>query len=48
MKGVNIDAELRQAEEISRTVGLEYYARHEIRLPITQDTRNIIIFKKTK
>ena len=48
MKGINIDAELRQAEKISRTVGLEYYARHEIRLPITQDTRNIIIFKKTK
>jgi len=48
MKGINIEAELRQAEKISRTVGLEYYARHEIRLPITQDTRNIIIFKKTK
>lgn len=46
MKGADIHKELEQAEEISRKVGLEHTGCHEIRLPITGDFRNIIIYKK--
>ena len=46
MKGINIKAELEQAEEVSQTVGLEHVGCHEFRLPITGDLRNIVIYKK--
>lgn len=46
MKGGKIDAEEKQAEEICRSVRLKYTACHEIRLPVTQDTRKILIFEK--
>ena len=47
MKGVNINKELEEAEEISQEVGLKHIGCHAIRLPITEDFRNIVIYKKT-
>jgi 16S rRNA (guanine527-N7)-methyltransferase len=46
MKGVNINKELEEAEGISQEVGLKHIGCHEIRLPITEDFRKIVIYKK--
>ncbi|MDO9529831.1 MAG: 16S rRNA (guanine(527)-N(7))-methyltransferase RsmG [Syntrophales bacterium] len=48
MKGINIDEELEQAEEISTKTGLEYAECHTIELPVTGDRRNIVVYKKAR
>jgi 16S rRNA (guanine527-N7)-methyltransferase len=48
MKGINVDAELEQAERISTKVGLEHVGCYKIELPVTGDRRNVIVYKKPR
>jgi 16S rRNA (guanine527-N7)-methyltransferase len=46
MKGNLSDQELRDATELSHSLGLEYIGSHALTLPITGDFRRIIIYEK--
>ena len=46
MKGNLSDQELREANEMSHSLGLEYMGSHDLTLPITGDFRRIIIYEK--
>ena len=48
MKGKSLTNELKDAVEISDALGLAFMACHEMRLPVTQDIRQIVIFKKVR
>lgn len=48
MKGNHVADELQDAVKCYDLDGLAYVACHEIRLPVTQETRNIVLFKKVR
>lgn len=47
MKGKNVMTERKDAFEISELSGLTFLSCHDIRLPVTGDSRKIVIFNKT-
>ncbi len=46
MKGANVSDELKAAAEIVHPLGFLFIACHAIRLPVTGDKRNIVLYKK--
>lgn len=46
MKGTRFSDELKEAAGIVQPAGLLFVSRHEIRLPLTGDPRNIVLYQK--
>lgn len=46
MKGPDITDELKESAKVSATVGMVFYESHDLKLPITNDKRKIVIYKR--